>query len=154
VSNHRILIIEDFAPFREFVVSTLQQRPEFQVVGQSSDGLEGVERAEQLQPDLILLDIGLPKLNGFEVAHRTRKLCPNSQLLFLTQESSPEVVEDALNLGALGYVVKAHAGNELLEAVEAVLQGKQFVSCCLRPHLPSKEHPPLPHRQPEPTLSR
>ncbi|HXW56649.1 MAG TPA: response regulator transcription factor [Candidatus Cybelea sp.] len=150
MTNRRILIAEDFAPFREFVVSTLKQRAEFQVVGQCSDGWEAVERAEQLQPDLILLDIGLPTLNGFEVAHRTRKLCPNSRILFLTQESSPDVVEDALNLGALGYVVKAHAGNELLEAVEAVVQGKQFVSRCLRPYLPSNEPP----RQPEPTLSR
>jgi DNA-binding NarL/FixJ family response regulator len=144
--SSRIFIVEDFAPFREFVASTLQERPEFEVAGQSSDGLEAVERAEQLQPDLILLDIGLPSLNGFEVAHRIRKLCPNSKIIFLTQESSPDVLEDALNLGALGYVVKAHAAGELLEAVDTVLQGRQFVSCCLRPHLPSKQHLP-PARQ-------
>jgi hypothetical protein len=77
---------------------------------------------------LILLDIGLPKLNGLEAARQIRNLAPESKILFLTQESSADVIQDALTLGALGYVVKAHAGTELLPAVNAVLQGKQFVS--------------------------
>jgi hypothetical protein len=81
-----------------------------------------------------LLDIGLPKLNGFEAARRIRKIAPESKILFLTQESSADVVQEALSLGALGYVVKARAGTELLAAVQAVLQGKQFVSSGLSGH--------------------
>jgi DNA-binding NarL/FixJ family response regulator len=75
-----------------------------------------------------LLDIGLPRLNGIEAARQIRKLAPNSKILFLSQESSADVVREALSFGAMGYVVKADAGNELLPAVEAVRQGKQFVS--------------------------
>jgi DNA-binding NarL/FixJ family response regulator len=93
-----------------------------------SDGLEAVQKAEELKPDLIVLDIGLPTLNGIEVARQIRRLVPDSKILFLSQESSADVVREALSLGALGYVVKAHAGTELLAAVQAVLQGNQFVS--------------------------
>jgi len=98
-----------------------------QVIADASDGLEAVRKAEQLQPDLIVLDIGLPSLNGIEVARRIRKLSPGSKILVLTQESSAEVVQEVLSLGVLGYVVKAHALNDLLAAVEAVLQGRQFL---------------------------
>jgi len=112
----------------------LETRPELQLIGRVSDGLEAVHKAEKLQPDLIVLDIGLPSLNGIEAARQIRKLSPNSKILFLSQESSVDMVEEALRLGALGYVVKAHAGTELLAAVEAVSQGRQFVSCGLSGH--------------------
>ena len=105
-----------------------------QIVGEFIDGLEAVRKAEELRPDLIVLDIGLPSLNGIEAARRIRKLCPESEILFVSQESSADVVQEALALGALGYVVKAHAGSELLDAVEAVLQGRQFVSRGLSGH--------------------
>ena len=124
----RVLVVEDYEPFRRFVCSMLETRPELQVIGEVSDGLEAVYKAEKLQPGLILLDIGLPSLNGIEVARRIRKLSPNSKILFLSQESSADLVEEGLRLGALGYVIKAHAGTELLAAVEAVSQGRQFVS--------------------------
>jgi DNA-binding NarL/FixJ family response regulator len=101
---------------------------DLQVIGEVSDGLEAVQKAEELKPDLILLDIGLPTLNGIEVARRIRKLAPESRVIFLSQESSAEVVQEALSLGARGYVVKANAGRELLAAVEAVILGKTFVS--------------------------
>jgi DNA-binding NarL/FixJ family response regulator len=102
--------------------------PDLQVICEVSDGLEAVQKAEELQPDLIVLDIGLPKMNGFEVARRIRKLNPESKILFLSQESSADVVQEALSLGALGYVLKARAGTELLAALDAVRRGKQFVS--------------------------
>jgi DNA-binding response OmpR family regulator len=92
-----------------------------------SDGSEAVQKAEELKPDLILLDIGLPKLNGIEVARRIRQLSPESKIIVLSQESSLDVVNEALGLGVLGYVVKAAAGTELLPAVEAVLRGERFV---------------------------
>ena len=128
VPSVRVLVVEDHERFRRFVCSMLETRPELQVIGSVSDGLEAVHKAEELQPDLIVLDIGLPSLNGIEAARQIRKLSPNSKILFLSQESSFDMVEEALRLGALGYVVKAHAGTELLAAVEAVSQGRQFVS--------------------------
>ena len=127
-------MVEDYEPFRQFICSTLRKRPDFQIVEEVTDGLEAVQKAEELQPDLIMLDIGLPSLNGIAAARRIRKLSPTSKILFVSQESSADVVQEALALGALGYVVKAHAGSELLPAVEAVLQGRQFVSSGLSGH--------------------
>jgi DNA-binding response OmpR family regulator len=127
-------VVDDYEPFRRFICSTLGKRPELQIVGEVPDGLEAVQKAQELQPDLIVLDIGLPSLNGIEAARRMRKLSPESKILFISQESSADVVQEALALGALGYVVKAHAGSELLAAVEAVLQGRQFVSASLTGH--------------------
>jgi DNA-binding NarL/FixJ family response regulator len=88
--------------------------------------MEAVDKAEELQPDLILLDIGLPTLNGIEAARRIRKLAPESKILFVSQESPADIVQEALSLGALGYVVKAHAKCELIPAVKTVLQGRRF----------------------------
>jgi DNA-binding NarL/FixJ family response regulator len=130
----RVLVVDDFERFRRFVCSTLGTRRDLQVIGEASDGLEAVRKAEELKPDLIVLDIGLPTLNGMEVARQIRKSCPQCKILFLSQESSAYVVQDALALGALGYVVKAHAGSELLAALEAVLEGRQFVSMGLSGH--------------------
>ena len=123
-----MLVVEDFEPFRSFVCSALKQRPELEVVCELSDGLAAVQKAVELSPDLILLDIGLPGLNGIEAGRQIRNLVPNAKIIFLTQESSEDVVQEALRLGALGYVVKTQAGSNLLAAVEAVLQGKQYVS--------------------------
>ena len=120
-----VLVVEDFEPFRRFVCSTVE--PELQIVAEASNGLEAVHKAEELQPDLILLDIGLPGLNGIEAARRIRTLSPQSKIIFVTQESSADVIEEAMNSGALGYVVKAHAATELLDAVEAVREGRRFV---------------------------
>ena len=114
--------------FRQFVVELLEKRPELQVVGEASDGLETLQKAVELRPDLILLDIGLPSLNGIEVARQMRSLVPESKIIFLTQESSADVVQEALGLGARGYVVKIKARVDLFAAVEAVLLGLTFVS--------------------------
>jgi hypothetical protein len=85
-------------------------------------------KAEGLTPNLILLDLSLPKLNGIEAARQIRKIAPNSKILFLSAFDSMEVVEEALNAGANGYIAKLDAASELIEAVETVFQGKQFVS--------------------------
>jgi|SRR5271155_23543 len=127
-STVRVLVVDDYEPFRRLVCSMLGERPALQIVGEASDGLEAVRQAEELKPDLILLDIGLPTLNGIEAARQIRSLAPESKIIFLTQESSADVVREALSLGAWGYVVKARAGSDLLPAVEAVLLGKQFIS--------------------------
>jgi len=133
-SSVRVLVVDDYEPFRRFVCSILKRRSDLQIVGEPSDGLEAVRRTEELRPDLIVLDIGLPTLNGIEAARRIRKFSPESRILVLTQESSAEVVHEVLSLGVLGYVVKAHAGSELLTAVEAVCQGRQYLSSGLSGH--------------------
>ena len=124
----RILVVDDFEKFRQFVVEMLGKRPELQVVGEASDGLEALQKAVELRPDLILLDIGLPSLNGIEVASQMRSLVPESKIIFLTQESSADVVQLAFNVGVRGYVVKSNAVADLLAAVDAVLLGRTFVS--------------------------
>jgi len=131
----RLLVVDDYEPIRRFVCSTLGKRPELQVIGEASDGLEAVQKAEALQPDLIVLDIGLPTLNGIEAARRIRKLSPKSKILFVSQETSDYVVQEAFSLGAMGYVVKEHAHTELLAAVETVCQGRKFVSSRLAGHI-------------------
>lgn len=128
MSPFRVLVVDDFEPFRRVVGSILQKRPEFEIISEASDGLEAVQKAEALQPDWILLDIGLPKLNGIEAARRIRKVSPTSRILFVSQESSASVAREALGLGVRGYVVKSDAGRELLTAVDAVLRGHTFVS--------------------------
>lgn len=118
--------MDDFEPYRKLISSLLDERPDLQVVGGVSDGLEAVETAQALQPDLILMDIGLPGINGIEAARRIRTLVPNARIIFLTQESSPEMIREAKSLGASGYVLKIEAETHLLRAVDAVLQGRQF----------------------------
>jgi len=122
----RILSVDDFEPYRLFIVSLLHERSDLRVICGVSNGLEAVQKAQELKPDLILMDIGLPGLNGMEAARRIRTLAPDSKIIFLTQESSPEVVREAVILGASGYVLKSQADTDLLVAVDAVLQGKQF----------------------------
>ena len=124
----RILVVDDFDTFRQFVVEVLGKRLELQVVGEASDGLEALQKAVELRPDLILLDIGLPSLNGIEVARQMRSLVPESKIIFLTQESSSDVMQEALSLGARGYVTKNMVLTDLLAAVETVLLGRTFVS--------------------------
>jgi DNA-binding NarL/FixJ family response regulator len=131
LSAIRVLVVEDFAPFRRYISSTLEQRPSLQVVGEASDGLEAVQKADELQPDLILLDIGLPSLNGIESARQIRKHSPNSKILFVSENRSPGIAQGAFDAGASGYVVKSDAARDLWPAVEAVLQGKRFVSASL-----------------------
>ena len=120
-------MVDDYEPFRRILFSRLQKTSSLYVCWEASDGLEAVQKAEELQPDLILLDIGLPKLNGIEVARRIRKVSPGSKILFVSQESSADAVQEALGTGAQGYVVKIDAGTELLEGVKAVLLGERFV---------------------------
>ena len=130
----RILLVDDNEPFRRFVASALRDQPNLHVIGEVGDGFEAVRQAEALQPDLILLDIGLPGLNGIGAARRMGELAPNARIIFLTQESSTDMVREALSLGAWGYLIKVQAGKELLVAVEMVMQGKRFVSSGLDGH--------------------
>jgi DNA-binding NarL/FixJ family response regulator len=132
LSSIRILIADDFKDWRSQVLLLFQARPEWQVIAEAADGPEAIQKAEELTPDLIVLDVGLPKLNGIEAARQIRQLSPNSKIVFLSQNNDLEVVRAALNAGALGYVSKTNAQSELLLAVDAVLRGKQFVSSSLK----------------------
>jgi len=127
----RVLVVEDFEPFRAFVTSTLAQHPELQVISELSDGLEAVAAAKELQPDLILLDIGLPSLNGIAAARRIREHSPQVKILFVSGDLFSDIVEQALSIGSAGYLMKADAGRQLLVAIGAVLQGKHYVSSSL-----------------------
>jgi DNA-binding NarL/FixJ family response regulator len=127
-SKLRVLVVDDYEPFRRFVCSVLAKKPNLQILGEASDGLEAVRRAEELKPDVILLDIGLPFLNGIEAARQIRELVPESKIVFVSQESSVDVIEVALSAGALGYIVKARAGTDLLPAIDAALLAERFVS--------------------------
>jgi DNA-binding NarL/FixJ family response regulator len=133
-SSIRVLVVDDYEPWRRFFSTALQKQPELQVIGEVSDGLEAVQQAQQLQPDLILLDIGLPSLNGIEAARKIRELSPTSKILFVSENRSVDIAEEALSTGAGGYVVKSDAASELLPAVDAVLKGKRFVSASLAAH--------------------
>jgi DNA-binding NarL/FixJ family response regulator len=121
-------VVDDFEAFRRFVCSELGKRPELQIIGEASDGLEAVRKAAELQPDLITLDVGLPTLNGIEAAKRIHRVASSAKILFLTQNNDTDVVRAALRNGAKGYVLKLDASKQLLNAVESVLQGDRFVS--------------------------
>jgi len=124
----RILVVDDHEPFRRFLHLKLQQRPELQIVGEASDGLEGVQKAKDLQPDLILLDIGLPRLNGIEAAHRILKFFPNANILFISQVNDAAVIAAAIGNGAKGFVRKLNVNRELLPAIEAALRREHITS--------------------------
>jgi CheY-like chemotaxis protein len=121
-------LVDDFAPWRRFVIAKLRENHKLRIVGVVSDGLEAIQKAGELQPDLILLDIGLPKVNGIVAARRIRNVAPNSKILFLSQTLDLDVAQGALNEGGHGFVVKSDAESELFAAVEEVMQGKRFVS--------------------------
>lgn len=122
-----VLLVDDFVQFRAAVSALLRKKPELQIVAEASDGKEAVEKSRQLQPDLILLDIGLPKLNGVAAAQQIREVAPQSKIIFVTQETSADIMKEAIGSGGMGYVVKAKVESELLKAIDLVLEGKQFI---------------------------
>jgi DNA-binding NarL/FixJ family response regulator len=120
----RILIVDDYEFWRYCVVSILKEHPEFEIVGEGSDGLDAIEMSAELQPDIVLLDIGLPELNGFEAAREIRKVSSASRIVFLTQSRDEDLVNEARNVGALGFVSKMDAAGELVPALKAALAGE------------------------------
>jgi DNA-binding NarL/FixJ family response regulator len=120
--------LEDHGPFRRVICELLRQRGDLLIVGEAADGLDAICQAEALRPDVVMLDIGLPMLNGIEVAGRIRANVPDAKLMFVTNESSLEVVEQAFSRGAHGYVYKPRAQRDVLPVLDTIIRGGRFVS--------------------------
>jgi DNA-binding NarL/FixJ family response regulator len=133
-SSIRVLVVDDYKPWHHLISTMLRKHPELKIIEDVSYGLTAVQRAQELQPDLILLDIGLPTTSGLEVARRIRECSPQSKILFVSENHSPDIAEEALGTGARGYLVKSDAASELLPAIKAVLEGKRFISTSLAGH--------------------
>ena len=127
----KVLLVDDFEPFRAFVYSIINKEPGLTIVGDVADGEEAVHAAEQLQPDMIVLDIGLPTVDGLAAAKRIFEKSPKSRIVFCTGNRCLDIAEQAMRNGARGYVIKQDAGKELLAAIEAVLSGRRFLSSTL-----------------------
>jgi DNA-binding NarL/FixJ family response regulator len=130
----RVLLVDDYEGWWRHIYDLLQDRPELQVVCEASDGIEAVQKAGELKPDLIVLDIGLPNLDGINASRQIRQLSPGSKILFLSQDNSVDVIQAAMSTGAQGYVYKAAVQSDLLPAIDVVLQGMQFVSSSMEGH--------------------
>jgi DNA-binding NarL/FixJ family response regulator len=128
MSGIRILVVDDHAVVRRAICSLLSSDPVLEVVCQTADGEQAVLKAEDLQPDLVLLDISLPGISGIEAARRIRGVSPNSRIIFLSQHDSLQMVQDAVRVGGHGYVTKMDAASDLLRAIRTVREGKPFVS--------------------------
>ena len=128
----RILIVDPYEPWRLVVKLFLARCPEWQIVGEASDGVEGLQKTEELRPDLIILEVALPKLNGIEAAKSIRSIAPKSKILFVSVDLCAEIVEAAVKTGAHGYVVKSDAAVELLPAIKAVVNTTGLLAADLR----------------------
>ena len=124
----RVLLVDDHSPFRDFLRTSLEQIPKLEVVGEALDGDEAIQKVRELSPDLILLDIGLPKLDGLEVARQIQKFSAHSIILIVSCTCDWDLIEHAFLSGARGYLVKYDAEKELISAVETVRRGSQYIS--------------------------
>lgn len=130
--SKRIMVVDDFAPWRRFLSTLLVVTPEWQISTEAVKGAEALEKAQELEPDLVLLDIDLPDMNGIEIARRLQAIAPNAKVIFLTAESSPEIVKAALSSGAAGYLLKSQVVGELLPALKSAFAGKRFIGKGIR----------------------
>ncbi|HWY56485.1 MAG TPA: response regulator transcription factor [Terriglobales bacterium] len=122
----RILVADDHELVRRGIRVLLENHPGWEVTAEAKDGREAVERASELKPDLVLLDIGMPNLNGIDAARQILAESPATHILILTMHYSPQVVQEVLAVGARGFLLKSDAGRDLISAVEAVLHNRTF----------------------------
>ena len=128
MSSIRVLLVDDHEVARRGLRTVLASDADLDIVSEAVNGEEGVKRAAELQPSIILLDIGLPGINGIQAARQMRVLSPESRIIFLSQHDSIQIAKDALSAGGHGYVVKSDAGRDLLQAIRTVFAGRLFVS--------------------------
>jgi two-component system response regulator NreC len=121
----RIILADDFDVWRQFARSILEQIPGLRVIAEASNGLEAIEKAATLRPDVVLLDIAMPRLNGLEAAKTIRQVCPESKIVFLTQQNDDELRSAALATGAEAYLLKSKAAGELQLTLESVCDTRQ-----------------------------
>jgi DNA-binding NarL/FixJ family response regulator len=124
----RILLVDDHPIVRQGLKTLLQGHSGWEVIGEASDGAEAVEKAKDLSPDVMVLDVTMPRMNGLEACRVLRQECPELEILFVTQHDSPQMMREALEAGARGYVVKSNAARDLLAAVDAVSQHRVFTA--------------------------
>ena len=122
----RILVVDDHPIVRQGLKTLLEGHSGWEVIGEASDGAEAVEKARNLSPDVMVLDVTMPRMNGLEACRLIRRHSPDMEILFVTQHDSPQMMREALEAGARGYVVKSNAARDLLAAVEAVSQHRVF----------------------------
>ncbi len=131
----RILLVDDHPIVRQGLRTLLEGRSGWEVVGEASDGVEALDKVGVLQPDVVVLDVTMPRMNGLEACRLIQKQkTPGLEVLFVTQHDSPQMMREALDAGARGYVVKSNAARDLLEAVEAVSQHRVFTALARSPH--------------------
>jgi DNA-binding NarL/FixJ family response regulator len=130
----RILVVEDFEPWRDFFRAELGRDLEMEIVGELSDGTQIVQEVERLRPDLILMDIGLASINGIEAAKLVHECCPNTKILFVSENRSADIAHKAMESGGNGYLVKIDVRKELLSGIRAVLAGRRFISTSMAGH--------------------
>jgi CheY-like chemotaxis protein len=124
----RILLVDDHPVVRQGLKTLLEGRPELHVVGEASDGIEALEKVVDLQPDVVVLDVTMPRMNGIEACRLIQQKAPGREVLFVTQHDSPQMMREALTAGARGYVVKSNLARDLVEAVETVSQHREFTA--------------------------
>lgn len=125
--NIRVLVVDDFKAFRQWVSTFLGEHGGFEVAGEAANAKEAFQKAQELVPDLVLLDVGLPDGNGLEVGKQICGVAPSAKIVFLSAWADRDVVQSALRNGAKGYVLKSDAPKELLPAITVVLNGGTFV---------------------------
>ena len=122
----RILLVDDHSVFRRSIKFNLESKAELSVVGEASSGIEGVEKAQELVPDVVVLDLSMPGMNGLEAARLIRDSVPQTAILILSQYDIPQMMEEAKMVGAKGYLVKSNASRDLINAIETVASGGAF----------------------------
>jgi DNA-binding NarL/FixJ family response regulator len=122
------MVVDDHEVVRRQLCRIVKAEPDMEVVSEASDGKDAVQHAEEVQPDVVLLDIGLPGLDGFTAARHIRSVAPHAEILFVSQHDTTQMAREALRAGGRGYVVKIDAMRELIPAVHAVNDKKQFIS--------------------------
>lgn len=128
----QILVVDDFQPWQSFVQRLFESHTDLKIIATAIHGLEAVQKATELQPDVILMDVSLPKLNGFQATRQIRVLSPASLILFLSEHRSSDLIEAAFEAGASGYVLKADSNSDLVTGIKAILRGQQFISRSLK----------------------